>query len=253
LSPDPVRHVALVTGGGGGVGRAAGIRLAQAGCDVVLLDRDLAQAERVAREVGATGVRAVAVGADVTDRAEIESTVARIRAALAPPTILVNAAGIAESSGLLPPDDLQFDRTMAVNVRGPWIVSTAVLRGMIAARFGRIVNVASTASLQGFRYTAAYVASKHALLGLTRAMALDLTGKGVTVNAVCPGFLDTPMTDRTISRIVEATGRTRSQALSDLLASGNQTALIPPEQVADAILALCADANGELSGAAVPV
>jgi NAD(P)-dependent dehydrogenase (short-subunit alcohol dehydrogenase family) len=250
---EPPRRVALVTGGGGGLGRATGARLAAAGCDVALLDRDLAQAERAAQELAESGVRAIAVGADVTERAEVESAVVRVKTALGPPTIVVNAAGIAESSPLVPPDDALFDRTMAVNVRGAWIVSTAVIRGMLAARWGRIVNVASTASLQGFRYTAAYVASKHALLGLTRAMALDLGPKGITVNAVCPGFLDTPMTDRTISRIVEATGRTRSQALADLLATGNQAALIPPSEVADAIVHLCRDEAGEVNGAAVPV
>jgi NAD(P)-dependent dehydrogenase (short-subunit alcohol dehydrogenase family) len=142
---------------------------------------------------------------------------------------------------------------MAVNVRGAWIASTAVLRGMVAQRWGRIVNVASTAALQGFRYTAAYVASKHALLGLTRAMALDVAGKGVTVNAVCPGFLDTPMTDRTVSRIVERTGRTRAQALADLLATGGQAALIPPGDVADAIVRLLGDEAAETTGAAVTV
>jgi NAD(P)-dependent dehydrogenase (short-subunit alcohol dehydrogenase family) len=253
LNADPARRVALVTGGGGGLGRATGMRLAAIGCDVVLLDRDLSQAERAAREVSAAGARAIAVGADVGLRSEVEAAVSKAKDALGPPTILVNAAGIAESSPLFPPDDALFERTMAVNVLGAWIVSTAVLRGMVSARWGRIVNVASTAALQGFRYTAAYVASKHALLGLTRAMALDVAGKGITVNAVCPGFLDTPMTDRTVSRIVAATGRTRSQALSDLLATGGQAALIPPEQVADTIVHLCREESSEVTGAAVPV
>jgi NAD(P)-dependent dehydrogenase (short-subunit alcohol dehydrogenase family) len=142
---------------------------------------------------------------------------------------------------------------MATNVRGAWVVSTACLPDMLAAKRGRIVNVASTAALQGFRYVAAYVASKHALLGLTRAMAMDLQGKGVTVNAVCPGFLDTPMTQRTIDRIVATTGRSREQAVADVLASGGQTRLIPPEEVADAILRLLRPEADEVTGAAVGV
>jgi NAD(P)-dependent dehydrogenase (short-subunit alcohol dehydrogenase family) len=165
----------------------------------------------------------------------------------------VNAAGIAESSPLVPPDDALFDRAMRVNVRGAWVVSTECLPGMLAARFGRIVHVASTAALRGYRYTAAYTASKHALLGLVRAMALDLAGKGVTVNAVCPGFLDTPMTARTVDRIVAATGRTREQALADVLESGEQDHLIPPDEVAAAIVALCRDEAGDVTGSAVGV
>jgi NAD(P)-dependent dehydrogenase (short-subunit alcohol dehydrogenase family) len=124
---------------------------------------------------------------------------------------------------------------------------------MLAARSGRIVHVASTAALRGFRYVAAYVASKHALLGLTRALAADLAGKGVTVNCVCPGFLDTPMTTRTLDRIVAATGRTRDQALADLLASGAQARLVAPEEVADAILRLVGPEAADVTGAAIPV
>lgn len=243
--------VALVTGAGGGVGRAVAHRLAARGHDVALLGRTLSTLETTAVAVGALGRRVLACAADVADRAGVEAALARVRATLGPVRVLVNAAGIAESSPLLPPDDALFDRTFATNVRGPWIVSTACLPDMKAAKHGRIVNVASTAALEGSRYTAAYVASKHALLGLTRAMALDVERWGVTVNAVCPGFLDTPMTARTLERIVATTGRTRAQALADVLASAGQERLLPPEAVAEAAVRLVTEASGATNGQAI--
>lgn len=251
----PKRRVALVTGGGGGVGRATARRLAETGCDVALLGRNQATVEDAVRALSKAmpSARFAAAAANVADRAQVEAAVAGIRGGMGPVTVLVHAAGVAESAALLPPDDALFDRALAVNAKGAWVVSTVCLPDMLAAKWGRIVNVASTAALRGFRYVAAYVASKHALLGLTRAMALDLEGKGVTVNAVCPGFLDTPMTERTLARIVAATGRTREAALADLLAAGDQERLIPPEEVADAIVSLCRDEASDLTGAAVPL
>lgn len=233
-----------MTGAGSGVGRAAALALATLGHPVALLGRTLAPLEAVATEVRALGRRALACTTDVADRPGVEAALARVRATLGPILVLVNAAGIAEASPLLPPDDGLFDRTMATNVRGPWIVSTACLPDMKEAKHGRIVNVASTAALEGARYTAAYVTSKHALLGLTRAMALDVERWGVTVNAVCPGFLDTPMTARTIDRIVATTGRTREQALADVLASAGQERLTPPEVVATAMLGVIGEEPG---------
>lgn len=245
--------IALVTGGGGGVGRATAAALAKAGHDVVVLGRSRDALEAVVAPLLAGGRRAVAVTADVADRATVDAALRDAREALGPITILVNAAGVAESSPLLPPDDVLFDRTMATNVRGAWVLSTACLPDMFAAGRGRIVNVASTAALQGFRYVAAYVASKHALLGLTRAMALDLKGRGVTVNALTPGFLDTPMTQRSIDRIAAATGRTREEALADLLASAEQSRLIPAEEVAEAVVRLLRPEADEVTGASIGV
>lgn len=234
-------RVAWITGGGGGLGRSTALALARAGCDVALLDRTSGAADETAQLVRALGRRAMAGVADVADRRSVEAALAGVRKSLGPVTLLVNAAGIAEASPLLPPDDGLFDRTMATNVRGPWVVSTACVPDMKAAKLGAIVNVASISALEGSRYTAAYVASKHALLGLTRAMALDLARDGITVNAVCPGFLDTPMTERTIGKIVATTGRTREQALADVLATARQTRLISPDEVADAIAKLALD------------
>ena len=244
-------RVALVTGGGGGVGRATALALARAGADVGVVGRSRDALDATVRGVRALGRRAVPGAADVSDRAAVDAALAAVVRELGPVTLLVNAAGIAEASAVVPPDDALFDRTMATNVRGPWVVTTACVPGMRAAGLGRIVNVASTAALEGSRYTAAYVASKHALLGLTRAMALDLGKDGITVNAVCPGFLDTPMTGRTIAKIVATTGRTPDQALGDMLATLGQPRLIAPDEVADAIVALLADPA--TTGAAVEI
>lgn len=233
------------------MGRATALALARAGCDIAILDRSIGSSDETMRLVEALGRRAVAGAADVADRLAVEAALAAVVATLGPVAILVNAAGIAEASPILPPDDGLFDRTMATNVRGPWVVATACVPGMRRAAFGRIINVASISALEGSRYTAAYVTSKHALLGLTRAMALDLAKDAITVNAVCPGFLDSPMTDRTLERIIATTGRTRAQALADVLATARQSRLLSPDDVAARIVMLALDPT--TTGAAIEI
>ena len=228
--------VALVTGGGGGLGRAVGLRLREAGASVALLGRTPASVAAAAEALGALGVTA-----DVTRRDAVERAVRTVGEDLGPVRWLVNAAGIAEASPLLPPDDALWEHTLAVNTTGAWIVSTAVLPGMLTAGGGAIVNVASTAALKGYRYTAAYVTSKHALLGLTRALAEELRSKCVRVSAVCPGFLDTEMTDRTIARIVKTTGQSEADARSVLAGMNASKRLVSADEVAVAILDLLRD------------
>jgi NAD(P)-dependent dehydrogenase (short-subunit alcohol dehydrogenase family) len=249
-APPPV---ALVTGGGGGLGRAVARALLATGSPVALLDRHAGPLEEAARVLAAerAGARVEIAVADVSDRAGIDAAVRRVRADLGPIRVLVNSAGVAESGPVMPPDDALFDRTVAVNLRGAWVLTTACLPDMLAARWGRVVHVASTASLRGFRYVPAYVASKHGLLGLVRALALDLREKGVAVNAVCPGFMDTPMTERTVERVMRATGTSREQALAGVLASDGQTRLVDPADVAREVVRLCGPDAG--TGEAVEI
>jgi NAD(P)-dependent dehydrogenase (short-subunit alcohol dehydrogenase family) len=240
-------ETALVTGGAGGLGVAVAKALRATGHRVVLLGRSATSLVAACGEVpGATHV----VG-DVTDRGSVAAAVAEATRRGGAPLILVNAAGIAESRSLLPPDDALWQRSLDVNVTGPWIVATECLPAMVAAGWGRIVNVASTAALRAFRYTAAYTASKHALLGLTRALAEDLAARGVTANAVCPGFLDTPMTDRTIENVARKTGRTLGEARAIVAAMNARGALVPPVEVAREVVRLVED--GSVTGQAIVV
>ncbi len=230
--------VALVTGGGGGVGFACAEALVVAGYRPVLLGR---QGDRLEAARDRLDGDVEVIVADVTDRAGMQRAVAWVEDQVGPPLILVNAAGMAASAPLLPPDDELWRRTLDVNLTGTWIASTACLPAMRAARRGFICNIASTAALQGYAYTAAYVASKHGVLGLTRAMAEDLQGKGVRVNAICPGFLDTPMTDRTVQNIIAQTGMSAEDARETLAKMNTSGRLIRPEEVAAQMLSLLRD------------
>lgn len=234
----PGAPVVLITGGAGGLGLCTARRFGAAGHRVALLDRTREAGLEASR---ALGFAVTTVTADVRDRRAVEAAVAEVSALLGPPSVLVNNAGIAQASPLFPPDDALFERTLAVNVTGAWIAATAVLPGMLAAGRGSIVNVASTASLRASRHIAAYVASKHALLGLTRALAEDLRAKAVRVNAVCPGFMATPMTERSVEAVVRATKRPPEEARAALAAMNASGRLVDPAEVADAILALALD------------
>ncbi len=233
--------VALVTGAGGGVGGRTAEVLDRAGWRVALLGRTAASLERTAR-----GLRNphVVLAADVADRDAVEARVRETERRLGPPTALVNAAGVSAAAPLLPPDDEIFDRTIGTNLRGAWVVTTACLPGMLRAGHGVVVNVASTAALRGYRHVAAYVASKHGLLGLTRAWALDLEKKGVRVHAICPGFLDTEMTAVSVAAIVARTSLSLEDARAALARQNASGRLIAPEAVAARVLALLDPATG---------
>ena len=242
-------RVAVVTGAGRGIGAATARALAHAGLSVVLAARTREQIERQAAELAAQGLRAKAVVCDVTNEASVEAF-SREAAELGPLDVLVNNAGAAGSMPLARTSLEEWNRLLAVNATGAFLCTRALLPGMIERKWGRVVNVASTAGLGGAKYLAAYTAAKHALVGLTRAVAAEVAGTGVTANAVCPGFVDTDMTVETVNRIVAKTGRTREQALAAALASAGQTRLIRPEEVAAAVVALAVGAespppNGE--------
>jgi len=207
-----VAELALVTGGATGIGKAIADALAGDGFEV----------RRASRRDGF----------DLTDPAAIE----RLLASLPRLDVLVNNAGIAESAPLARTDDASWERHLAINATAPFRLCRAALPLLKAAPRGRIVNVASTAGLRGSPYIAAYAASKHALLGLTRVLAAEL--KGIAVNAVCPGFVDSPLTDRSVENIVAATGKSEEEARAALAGKNPCGRLIRPDEVAAAVLEL---------------
>jgi NAD(P)-dependent dehydrogenase (short-subunit alcohol dehydrogenase family)/enamine deaminase RidA (YjgF/YER057c/UK114 family) len=243
----PAGRVAVVTGAGRGIGAATAKALADSGFSVVLAARTRDQIERQAAELVAQGSQARPVVCDVTSESSVEA-LGRQAAELGPVAVLVNNAGAAASMPVVRTTLDEWNRLMAVNATGAFLCTRTFLPGMLERRWGRVVNLASTAGLSGGKYLAAYSAAKHALVGFTRSAAAEVAGSGVTVNAVCPGFVDTEMTEESVARIVARTGRTRDEALAAALASAGQTRLIPAAEVAAAVVALAAAADHPPNG-----
>jgi NAD(P)-dependent dehydrogenase (short-subunit alcohol dehydrogenase family) len=229
---------ALVTGGGSGIGAACAAALTLAGARVTVLGRREARLRQMVEAGHAAGM----LTADVTSLPPLPAC-----------DILVNAAGIAESAAFLRSDEAMFARLWRVNVMGAVAVTRAVLPAMLEAGSGRVVHIASTAALKGYPYVAAYVASKHALLGLVRALAQEVAARGVTVNAVCPGFTETDIVAQSVERIVAKTGRSGDEARAELAKHNPQRRLVRPEEVAAAVLMLCLPGASAINGQAVAV
>lgn len=198
--------------------------------------------------VGPYGRRALAVALDVTDSAAVEAAVATVAAELGPVSVLVNNAGVAPSLKFGETTDELWERTLAVNLTGAFYCARAALPTMLAAGWGRIINVASTAGRVGYPYNAAYVASKHGLLGLTRALALEVARKGVTVNAVCPGFVETEIARAGIANLVARTGRSPEDARRSLESMSPQGRFMSPDEVAAMVVYLAGDAARGVNG-----
>ncbi|WAJ28143.1 SDR family NAD(P)-dependent oxidoreductase [Antarcticirhabdus aurantiaca] len=246
------RH-ALVTGAGSGIGAAIAQALAAAGARVTLAGRREAPLRVVAERIG-EGRAFVAPGFDVTDRAAIEAGLAAARAAFGPVAILVNNAGEAPSAPFEKTSFETWSRVLAVDLTGVFNVTQGALPDIRAsAPGGRVVNVASTAGLTGYAYVSAYCAAKHGVVGLTRALALELAKTGVTVNAVCPGFTDTPIIAEAIETIVAKTGRSPEQALAEFTRANPQGRLVTPQEVADAVLWLALPSSSAVTGQAIAV
>jgi NAD(P)-dependent dehydrogenase (short-subunit alcohol dehydrogenase family) len=242
---------AVVTGGGRGIGAAIAGALAKAGAAVVVAARTLEETERVARALEQQGGRAWAVACDVADEASVGRLGEAARRHLGTVDILVNNAGVSSSSPLHRLTLADWESTMAVNATGTFLCTREFLPGMVERGWGRVVNVASVAGLEGGRYVAHYSAAKHAVVGFTRSVALELAGSGVTINAVCPGYVDTPMTEATLDNVQSRTGLPRDQALAAVLSTAGQDRLVTSEEVAEAVLALCREGASATNGQAV--
>lgn len=242
------RH-AVVTGGGRGIGRAIAQTLTDAGASVTVLGRDRAALERAVSEGAA---RNVAV-ADVVKPEAVHTAIADASAKHGPVDLMIANAGAAASAPFLKSGPDVFRQMFDINLLGVANSFQAVLGPMIERGFGRVIAVASTAGLKGYPYVSAYCASKHAVIGLVRAVALETAKTGVTVNAICPGFADTDLVTESLERIVAKTGRSREEALSELTRHNPQGRLISPEEVAETVLWLCGEGARSITGQAIAV
>lgn len=242
---------AVVTGGGRGIGAAIARALADEGAAVCVCARTEPEIRNVASRIRAEGGRAWALACDVTEPGSVrrmaEAATERLRAI----DILVNNAGASSSAPLARITLDEWNRLFAVNATGTFLCTQAVVPGMVEREWGRVVNVASVAARAGFRYVAAYTAAKHAVLGFTRAVAAEVADTGVTVNAVCPGYVDTEMTVETVDRIVRRTGMGRNEAIAALLQTTPQSRLIEVEEVAESVLSLCGNDARTMNGQAL--
>lgn len=231
---------AVVTGGGRGIGAAIARALAAEGAALVVAARTVSEIESVAAGIRAAGGRAWAVAADVTDETSVAALADAARAHLGTVDVLVHAAGEGAAAPFHRIRIEDWNAMLAVHATGAFLAARAFAPGMMERSWGRIVNVGSVAGLEGGKYIAHYSAAKHALVGFTRSIALELEGAGVTVNAVCPGYVDTPMTERTLANVEARAGLDRAHALRAILATTGQERLIAPEEVASAVIALIA-------------
>lgn len=244
------RH-AVVTGAARGIGAAIARALAADGARLTLMGRRLEALQALAREL--PGAEHAAVAVDVAEAASVAQAFAQARQANGPVAILVNSAGQAESAPFGKTSLELWQRMLAVNLTGAFLCSQAALADMLAAQAGRIVNVASTAGQKGYAYVSAYVAAKHGVVGLTRSLALELAKKGITVNAVCPGYTETDILRESIANVMAKTGRSEAEARAEFAAGNPQGRIVLPEEVADAVRWLCAPGAAAITGQCVSV
>lgn len=248
-------HIALITGGGRGIGKAIGLKFAQEGAQVILAARSVDQVKQAANEIAsATSARVLPLVCDVTEAGSVAQLFKAVKQSFdRGPDIIVNNAGIAESAPLTRTDDELWQRHLAVNLNGTFYCMRAALPEMIERGWGRIINVASIAGKVGGPYIAAYSASKHGVLGLTRSAALEVATKGITVNAICPGYVDTEMTTRGIKNITQKTRLSADEAMESIKKMSPQNRIIEPEEVASVALLLASDDGRGINGQAINV
>ena len=244
---------AVITGGGRGIGAAVARALANEGCAIVVAARSGAEIEAVTNALRGAGADAWGITCDVADPESIGALADAATERLGRVDILVNNAGVASAAPVHKQTLEEWNRLLAVNATGTFLCTQALLPGMVEHGWGRVVNIASVAGVGGAAYVSAYAASKHAVVGFTRSAAVEVAERGVTVNAVCPGYVDTPMTEASIASIVEKTGMSESDALEAILATSPQKRLITPEEVAYMVVSLCREVAGSINGQALVI
>jgi NAD(P)-dependent dehydrogenase (short-subunit alcohol dehydrogenase family) len=236
--------LALITGGGRGIGASIARALASAGARVVVCGRTKPDLDTVAHETGG-----MALVLDLLDRKRTDEVIASVGHV----DVLVNNAGAAESASLERTSDAIWDRIVELDVTSAFRVTRMLVPSMTAAKWGRVINIASNAGLSGYGYSAAYCAAKHAMIGMTRALAIDLARTGITINALCPGWVETQMADDAVARIASKTGRSVEQARTQLQAMSPQHRMITPDEVAHAALMLCGDGARGIHGQTIVI
>jgi 3-hydroxybutyrate dehydrogenase len=249
------KRIGLITGGGRGIGRAIALAFACEGAQVAVAARSLEQVEKVAQEITEQySAKALAIVCDVSDVASVEEMFAQVIESFGRgPDILVNNAGVAESAPLTRTTDELWHRHLAINLSGTFYCTRAALPEMIERGWGRVINMASIAGKIGAPYIAAYSASKHGVLGLTRSAALEVAAKGITVNAICPGYVDTDMTTNAVNNITKKTGIQAEQAMDSIKKMSPQNRLVEPEEVAALALLLASEEGRGIHGQAINV
>jgi 3-hydroxybutyrate dehydrogenase len=248
-------RIALITGGGRGIGRAIALAYAAEGADVVVAARTAAQVESVAQEImNQFPVKALALACDVSDVSSVEKMFEQAQKSFGrSPDILVNNAGMAESAPITKTDDALWQKHLAINLSGSFYCTRAALPSMMDRGWGRIINIASIAGKTGAPYIAAYSASKHGMLGLTRSTALEVAAKGITANAICPGYVDTEMTTRGVENITKKTGRSADEAIAAIKKMSPQNRLVTSAEVAALALLLASEEGFAINGQAINV
>jgi 3-hydroxybutyrate dehydrogenase len=241
---------AVVTGASRGIGAVISAALVTEGVRVSLLGRDEGTLRGVAQRLGGEA-STLAITTDVTDSQSVQNAFTQARERFGAVQLLINNAGQAASAKFTDTDEVLWKQLFAVNLHGTYLCCRQAIPDMLRAGFGRIVNVASIAGLRGAAYISAYVSSKHAVIGLTRSLALEYATRNITVNAVCPGYVDTDIVKSAVANIVGKTGRTEAEALAALVATNPQRRLIEPREVADTVMWLCRPGSESVTGQSI--